>query len=164
MRIDRLPVAEGLVGFLLVMLVVTFVLARHEVGNPTSGNAEGSPTPAGSATAAPSGGAMVIDMQDFKFVYNGQDNPTINVAANTDVSFDVTNTGTAIHNIHVDGPDGNYDENFCKPNDGVATACTDPDKLPGGTNGTLTFNLAPGTYKFRCDYHPTQMTGEFVVQ
>ncbi len=34
--------------------------------------------------------------------------------------------------------------------------------------GTMTYNFtapaAPGTYFFRCDVHPTIMTGQFIVQ
>lgn len=35
---------------------------------------------------------------------------------------------------------------------------------PGTATYTFTAPSTPGTYFFRCDVHPTQMTGSFVVQ
>lgn len=35
---------------------------------------------------------------------------------------------------------------------------------PGSATYTFTAPSTPGTYFFRCDVHPTQMTGSFVVQ
>ena len=54
---------------------------------------------------------------------------------------------------------------FCDPADGQSTGCTDPERVPGGGEGTLTFTLtAPGTYNFRCDFHSSEMKGTFVVE
>ena len=106
---------------------------------------------------------MVITLGDNYIEYEGERAPTITVAAGEDVEFEVDNAGAAIHNIQVDGPDGEYAEDFCAAG-GAATACSDPDRLAGGSQGTLSFNLDAGTYLFRCDYHATEMTGEFVVE
>ena len=39
-----------------------------------------------------------------------------------------------------------------------------PDLIPGGATGTLSFTVAqPGTYPYRCDFHPDQMKGEITV-
>jgi plastocyanin len=35
---------------------------------------------------------------------------------------------------------------------------------PGTKTYTFTAPATPGTYFFRCDVHPTQMTGQFIVQ
>jgi plastocyanin len=35
---------------------------------------------------------------------------------------------------------------------------------PGSATYTFTAPSTPGTYHFRCDFHPDQMTGSFVVQ
>ena len=56
------------------------------------------------------------------------------------------------------------DSYYCSPGDGKSTACSTPNKLAAGGTGTLTFTITtPGTYHFRCDFHPTQMFGTFVV-
>jgi plastocyanin len=58
---------------------------------------------------------------------------------------------------------GNYPAQFCKV--GGETPCSNPASITGGTSGKLTVKFdAAGTYNFRCDFHPTQMTGKFQVQ
>jgi plastocyanin len=144
------------VGFLLVMLVVTFVLARHEIGMPTKGAAEGSGTPtATGATGTPSG--PEITMTDNKF-----DTTAITVAASTDISIPLTNNGGAIHNVHISDASGNYTGAFCSS--AGPDPCSNPKSLSGGATGTLDFNLPAGSYKYRCDFHPTEMTGTLTVQ
>ena len=55
------------------------------------------------------------------------------------------------------------DAYFCSPGDGKSTACSTPNKIVAGGTGTVTFTITtPGTYHFRCDFHPTQMFGTFV--
>jgi len=162
MRLDKLPIDMLVVGFLITALLVTFGLAFTLV-DTDSGDGEavngGTATPGNGET--PSG--EVILLGDNYIEYNGGRDPAINVAAGEEVTFDINNIGGGIHNIQVDGPDGDYAEDFCTTG-GAATACTDPDRMAGGQSGTLTFTLDPGTYLFRCDYHPTEMTGEFVAE
>ena len=159
MRLDKLPVAEGLVGFLLVVLVVTFILARGTIGNPDTA-AEESPT----ATEAPTdgnggggGGGLELTMTDNKF-----DNAKLTAQADTDVSIPLTNDGAAIHNVHVAKADGTYPAAFCTT--GGETPCSDPSRIPGGKTGVLAFNLPAGDYPFRCDYHPAEMKGTLTVK
>ncbi len=121
----------------------------HQVVAPT-------PPPAGNQTpTAP--GTPVIDMQDNVFVETAV---TVKGAA-TEVTIPVNNQGTAVHNVHV-AASGAFDVPFCKVN-GPAP-CSKPASIPGGQSGTLTFTLPAGTYDFRCDFHPQQMTGKLTVQ
>jgi plastocyanin len=103
-------------------------------------------------------------MLDNKFEFDGEENPAITVTAGSETTFTLTNKGAALHNLHVDGTNNTYPVDFCAPDDGESTACSDPARIPGGRTGTLTMTLEAGTYNFRCDFHPTEMTGTFVVE
>jgi plastocyanin len=123
------------------------------------------PTNSPAPTAQPTSSApSTIVEGNFTISYNGVVNPTITVGTGA-VTFQVQNTDTDGHNIHVADADGIFDEQFCHPNDGVDLACSDPPLIPQGTTATLTVNFpAPGTYIFHCDFHPSLMKGTFTVQ
>jgi plastocyanin len=158
MRIDRLPIAEGLVGFLLVMLLVTFLLTRHYIGDPESeAAATGSPTASAGPTGSVSPGGLEITMTDNHF-----DKSELTAAANTDVTIQLTNNGAAIHNLHIASASGTFSAAFCTTNG--PEPCSDPNRLAGGSTGTLTFNLPAGTYPYRCDFHTQEMKGTLTVQ
>lgn len=117
--------------------------------------------PAGQTPTAP--GEAVIDMQDNKYV-DAAGNPEATVTvqgANKATTIPIQNNGQAVHNVHV-AASGSFDSPFCKVN-GPAP-CSDPASIPGGQTGKITFTLAAGTYDFRCDFHPQEMTGKLVVQ
>lgn len=128
-----------------------------------SGEAKVEQPPAGSPSPSASpggggGGALAVSMGDNFFEYEGQKEPAIPVSAGATVSFDITNDGTAIHNMRVAGEDNQY-------NNGD-DAVSDPDLVTGGQTATLEW-AAPaqtGTYDFRCDFHPDQMKGTTVVE
>jgi hypothetical protein len=115
----------------------------------------------GEPTTEPGGGDNVIQLHDNFFQFNGQRNPTITEPANQAVTLDVSNEGNAIHNVHV-SLTGDYTAAQCKT--GGDVPCSDPALIRGGGKGTLTFTLAAGSYNFRCDFHPTEMTGTFQIQ
>jgi plastocyanin len=84
------------------------------------------------------------------------------VPAGEEVTFQLVNEGSAIHNMHVAGQ-GTYDTDFCAPGDD--DPCSDPNQIRGGGTGSITILIAePGTYDFRCDFHAAQMTGSLEVQ
>jgi plastocyanin len=87
---------------------------------------------------------------DNKFAVTGY-----TVPANTPIDIPVTNQGTAIHNMHILGV-----------KDAVTgqEPVTVPQLVQPGTSGDLKFTIAdPGTYKFQCDVHPTEMIGQITV-
>ena len=70
-----------------------------------------------------------------------------------EVTFNITNNGSAVHNMRVDGGDGEYDTD----DDTVS----DPDLFQAGDAGTLVWTAPdePGEVIFRCDFHPLDMVG-----
>jgi plastocyanin len=157
MRLDRLPVGEAIVGFLLVALVVTFVFAREEIQGGEAEVPSGSPTATGGPTGTTPAGGLEITMTDNKF-----DPTELTAPADEETVVNLKNEGAAIHNVHIADASGNYPANFCTA--GGPTPCSDPTRIAGGQSGTITFTLSAGEYPFRCDYHPTEMKGTLTVQ
>jgi plastocyanin len=101
-------------------------------------------------------GSVDVSMQDNVFVVDGNDNPTFIVPAATAVTFNLTNDGSAVHNMRVAGPDGEFGSD-----DDVVS---DPDLITGGSTGTLEFNAPAGSYDYECQFHPDQMQGQITAQ
>jgi mono/diheme cytochrome c family protein len=97
-----------------------------------------------------------ITVGDNFFQVDSQNNPEMHVAAGASISANISNTGTAIHNLRIAGPDGQYNTD----DDEVSS----PDAVPGGTNATIAINVPAGTYKYQCDFHTDAMKGEVVAQ
>jgi len=75
------------------------------------------------------------------------------VPANTPIDIPVRNAGQAIHNMHI------LDVKDANTGGDIKT-----DLLQPGQSADLKFVIAqPGTYKFQCDVHPTEMVGQIVV-
>lgn len=132
---------------------------------PTNGEPNGEPN---GETPPPGDGGdgeeMVIILDDFFIEYQGEQDPNITIAAGEEITFGVSNVGAAIHNVQVNGTDDTYAESICTIG-GDNNGCSDPNTMPGGTDGTMTIQIdEPGVYNFRCDFHPVQMIGTFTVE
>jgi len=160
MRLDKLPVGEAIVGFLLVALVAAFLVARSEVDPGDSAEADGSsPTASAGPTGSTAPGEIEITMTDNKF-----DHTELTLAAGTEVTIPLTNKGTAVHNMDIAGEGGSFAADFCSASG--PDPCSDPARIAGGATGTLTFTVpnTPGAkIPFRCDFHPTEMKGTITV-
>ncbi len=177
MKLDvtKLPLGEALIAFVLAAVAVTFVLAftlSSDAGiedvEPEDGEAvtEMSPTPQAEETPAdggPTGGAIAVSMGDNFFELDGQREPDIAVPLGEQTTIDLTNDGFAIHNLHIAGTDNEYGDDFCET--GGDEPCSDPALFAGGDTGSITFSFdEPGTFVFRCDFHPIQMVGTITVE
>ncbi len=78
------------------------------------------------------------------------------------MTINLVNNGLAPHNVHIASVDDTYDVDFCEV--GGDESCSDPALMMAGDEGTITFTFdEPGTWNFRCDFHPVLMTGQIVV-
>jgi plastocyanin len=164
MKIDitKLPVVEGVIAFFIIVLGVTFAgaFAATDSGGEGAAVAE-SPTPqetpGNGATPSP-GGPIQVAMLDNSF-----DPDELTVAAGSTAAFEITNEGDALHNMHIADEGGEYTEDFCE---GGGDPCSDPNQVRGGQAATLTWQVPaePGEVDFRCDFHPTEMTGTITIE
>jgi plastocyanin/mono/diheme cytochrome c family protein len=121
-----------------------------------------SPSPAASPTPIPVQGEVTMEIGDNFFQLDGQNNPTLQVAVGQEVTINLTNNGQATHNMHIAGVDNKYDVDVCKV--GGDEPCSDPAAITAGATAKITFSFdQTGTFDYRCDFHPTQMTGQIVV-
>lgn len=116
-------------------------------GEPTAPPPGGTPSPPGVA---------VIVMEDNFF-----EQTTLTIPGGTETVVQLENAGSAIHNVHVAGPDGFGGDGVCRAG---APGCSAPPSIRAGQTGTITLNLPPGTYNYRCDFHIEEMTGVLTVQ
>ncbi len=156
----------GILGAAAIILIGGTIWAvASDDGTEASGEQPTASAAPGSGTPAP-GASTEIDLADNVIKYNGAENPAIPVKAGESVTFQLKNSGIGTHNIDVGGTaeQNPTDSHYCSATDTTVTACSDPARISGGGTGTLTFTIdTPGTYHFRCDFHPTQMFGTFVV-
>ncbi len=138
-------------------------------GEPTDGEpTDGEPTDGEPTGGDPSDGGLLIMNDNLVpenfFEYEGTRNPDISVPLGQEVTFQLENRGTAIHNVQVNGTDDTYAVDICEPGD-ASRFCSDPGLLFGSDTGTLTVQFdEPGTYNFRCDLHFLEMVGTLVVE
>ena len=154
--VTKLPLGEALMGFVLVAVVLTFVLAFAIPSGAgiESGEVVVEQSPAADAASGgeAAGGSVAVSMGDNFF-----DSNELTVAPGATVTFDLTNNGIAIHNMRVAGLDGEYNSD----DDTVA----DLDLFTPGDTGALTWQAPDqaGEIIFRCDFHPVEMIGTIAV-
>ncbi len=140
MKLDftKLPVGEMITTFLVAALAVTFIGAFTATSGGEGGQDEKPPK-----GPTPIPGGIAIELGDNWFKPD-----QLTVSAGDTVAFNITNNGAAIHNMRIDGPDGEYDTDD--------DAVSNPKLVSGGgRTATLVWEVpsSPGTYNFRCDIH-----------
>ncbi len=123
--------------------------ASDSTATPT-GEATQAPQP--TATKEPSGEArqIAIEMKDNLF-----EPREVTVRAGSQIVFQLRNVGAAPHNMHI-AESGSFE----------GGAISQPDLILPNKSGELTWEAPnePGTYEFRCDIHPVDMTGVIIVE
>jgi plastocyanin/mono/diheme cytochrome c family protein len=101
-------------------------------------------------------GDVAMNMGDNFFELQGQQNPTLAIAVGQTVNFQLTNGGSAVHNMLTTGGDAEFDTDD--------DAVSDPDVIPGGATGMIAVTFAEaGTFEYQCAFHPADMLGEIQV-
>lgn len=110
-------------------------------------------TVAGEQTTTAAGGETTsVDLAAENIAF---DTDTITVPAGAEVTVNFDNEDNGIpHNFAV------YTDSSASQSIFVGDTITGPET----TTYTFTAPSEPGTYFFRCDIHPQQMTGDFIVQ
>lgn len=116
-------------------------------------------TPGAQETPGATPPGDVIELHDNVFVFNGEENPTLTAVAGQDVTLNLSNTGNALHNMHIAR---DFASAFCSATG--EDPCSDPVRINGGKDGTITFNLPAGTYTYRCDFHTAEMSGDINIE
>lgn len=149
---DKSPgdtLGQGLAGVWFAVVPASIPPAPTATPVPT---ATPTPTPTATATATstPQGTTVNLSAKNIAF-----DKSTITVPAGAAITVIFNNQDTGIpHNFAV------YTDSSGQ------TMIFSGQIVTGPATVTYTFTApkTPGTYFFRCDVHPTQMTGKFIVQ
>jgi plastocyanin len=101
--------------------------------------------------ATPAENAVTINVVAQNMAF---DQSTITVKAGAQVTLNFNNKDTAPHNVAI------YTDQS------AVQVIYKGEVFSGPASKTYTFTAptTPGTYFFRCDVHPTKMTGQFIVQ
>ncbi len=143
-----------------VMVIGVGVLAYFILSSGSSGVTGGGPS--SSPTPDPRVAGLTPDVS-FDINAGGETNDaffspdTVTASAGDVVEFVVTNIGSVSHNLRLAGLDDEYDtaDDFEMPPNVV---------LPGETQRLVVKLDQPGTYRFRCDFHPLVQTGTLELQ
>ena len=152
-RVGRIRVSPWLIGVLVVTIGagILAVLVLTSGSSGTTGGAAESTSDTRVAGQTPDA-TVSLDVDDVNF-----SNTNLTGNAGEVIEFLVTNTGTISHNMVVAGPDNEYGtgDEF-EP---------DPFAIKAGETGQVVVKMdEPGTYKFRCAFHPLIEFGTLVLQ
>jgi len=159
----------------LPALVALAVLVIAACGDDDEGGDNGSIVTSGpteAATDVPEGnGGVASDSLDVTIAGFAFSPSEYRVPAGERVTFNITNSDGVTHNMHIasnvaaegEAVAGDYTGSRC---DGAADPCSDPPTISGGGSAVLEWTVPDesGAVQFRCDFHPTSMTGQIVIE
>ncbi|MCA9830327.1 MAG: copper-containing nitrite reductase [Dehalococcoidia bacterium] len=154
-------VSKGAVGLLEVKGKERPDIFREVTATPEPGTTA-EPTTTATATAAATTAAATAEVLSGDIPVEMRDNSfapkTMTVAAGSTVTFQLDNVGKAIHNMQIANSAGDYDA--------ADAVKSDPELIRPGEKGELEWKVPAkaGTYKFRCEIHPVEMTGTLTVK
>jgi plastocyanin len=153
-------------GSAIVAVVVAVVVGIVLIAG--GGGSSASPTPAVTADPRLGGGSPVeefnISADDDGVAVNPRFSPTVITAVAGEVfQINVKNDGSSVHNLDIAGLDDTYDT----PDDWVTRDSNNSDNplaILVGDTGTLQVKIdKPGTYRFRCTFHPVEQIGTLIL-
>jgi plastocyanin len=143
------------VSLVLIAAILILSIAGCSSSATTANPATTPPAAAQAVTtppaATPAGNAVTINVVAQNMAF---DQSTITVKAGAQVTLNFNNKDTMPHNVAF------YTDQS------AAQVIYKGEGFSGPASKTYTFTAptTPGTYFFRCDVHPTKMTGQFIVQ
>ncbi len=158
---------------ILVPIAAGLLLFAAACGDDDDGGADDTSTPAATADATAADGietqpaspqevdAEVTEAVDGVLQTAVIDNAftlnNLSAPLNETTTIEIVNEGTAIHNMRIAGPDGEFNT--------ADDTVSDPELISGGDTGFVEFTpTLAGTYTFQCDFHPTEQGGVIVVE
>jgi plastocyanin len=140
----------------LALLALSLACGGDDEGNGGDGGA--ATTPAGDGNGDGNGGDGGETTFDVSMGDNLFDPNELTVPAGAEVTINLTNDGTAIHNMRVAGADNEYntdddavsEEELVNAGDSAVVNWTSPDEA--------------GEVDFQCDFHPSDMIGTITVE
>ena len=150
--------------FLLLLLtglaLVTVALAAAACGgDDDDDDDDGGETPSanGGGAGETSYNLLMNESSGNVFLLGDEKNPTLKGPAGKEITINLENDGSAIHNMRFAGEDNKYNTSD--------DAVSDPDIVSPGQKAVLTFTAPAkaGTYTYQCDFHPTDMLGDIEV-
>jgi len=130
-----LPVVVGVIGVVVVLILTS--------GSSGGGGPSPGPTPDPRVAGQTPDNSISLNVNDVNFSQT-----ELSGTAGQVIEFKVTNTGTQSHNMVVAGPDNEYDT--------ADDFNPEPFAIKAGETGRVVVKMDdPGTYLFRCAFHPT---------
>jgi plastocyanin len=137
------PVVVGVIGVVAVLILTS--------GSSGGGAPKVGPTPDPRVAGQTPDNSVSLNVDDVNFSRR-----EIPGNAGEVIEFVVTNTGTQSHNMVVAGPDNEYET--------ADDFGPEPFAIKAGDTGRVVVKIDdPGTYLFRCAFHPTIEFGTLVL-
>lgn len=142
---------------LTVLAAVAVALAAVACGGDDDDDNGGAETPSGNGAGETSYSLLMNESSGNVFVLDGKKNPTLKIPAGQEITINLENNGSAIHNMRFAGEDNKYNTSD--------DAVSKPDIVAAGQKAVMTFTAPAkaGKYTYHCDFHTTDMKGEFEV-
>jgi plastocyanin len=134
----------------LMGLIIILALVACSSSSTTSSTSTTTSSSPPTSTSTSSSQPVTIDLTAQNMAF---DKTTITVPAGAKVTINFTNKENIPHNFAA------YTDSTAATTIFKGTVITN-----SSTTYTFTAPATPGTYFFRCDVHPTSMTGSFIVQ
>ena len=154
-RVSSLRVSQGLIVTAVLLIgigvLAYLVLSSGSSGVTVTGSSE-TPVPDPRVAGLPIDDSVSLNVNDVNF-----SNTELSGNAGEVIEILVTNTGTISHNLVVAGPDDEYDtKDDFEPY---------PFAIKAGDTGRLVLKIdEPGTYRYRCAFHPTFEIGALTLK
>ena len=145
-------VSGWIIGIPVVVIGVVVVAVLILSSGSSGGGAKPGPTPDPRVAGKTPDNSVSLNVDDVNFSLTN-----ILGKAGEVIEFLVTNTGTQSHNMVVAGPDNEYDT--------ADDFGPQPYAIKAGETGRVVVKIDdPGTYLFRCAFHPYIEFGTLVLQ